>query len=161
MLFHTCMCNIRIGTRPLVGVLMSCLLMNYDEDVPEPEPFEVPIVLVDDHELIRVGIKSMLSDTEFVVVGEAATAGECLRVVERTSPRIVLLDIRMTTGDGFEALTALKSRFPTVSVLMLTTYTNPTYMARAIAGVASGYLLKGLSRDELISSLRAVAVGDI
>lgn len=124
-------------------------------------PKKVPIVLVDDHALVRDGIKSMLSDTEFVVVGEAESGRGCMAVVEAVSPRIVLLDVRMAGGDGFEALIALKSKFSSVSVLMLTTYSNPTYMARAVAGGASGYLLKGLSRDELIMALRAVAQGDI
>src|ERR1700722_15842632 len=103
----------------------------------------VPVVLVDDQEICRLGIKSMLYDSEFTVVGEAASGRDCVRVVASTSPQIVLLDIRMADGDGFDALAALKAAFPNVSVLMLTTYSNPTYIARAIAGGASGYLLKG------------------
>lgn len=128
------------------------------------EPSEtgyVPVVLVDDHEIWRDGMKSMLSDTEFAVVGEASSGRECIGVVEQTCPRIVILDVRMAGGDGFEALRTLKTRFRKISVLMLTTYSNPTFMARAVAGGASGYLLKGLKRTELISALRAVAQGDI
>ena len=130
-------------------------------DVKGKKRAEVRTVLVDDHALVRDGVKSMLSDTEFVVVGEASCGRESLIVVERTAPRIVITDVRMSGGDGFEALSALKSKFPRLSVVMLTTYSNPTYMARAVAGGASGYLLKGLSRDELIAALRAVARGDV
>ena len=117
-------------------------------------------MIVDDHEIVRSGVRSMLIGTEFEVVGEAASGRECLTVVADTSPRIVLLDIRMAGGDGFEALVALKRNFPKVSVLMLTTYGDPTYMARAVAGGASGYLLKGLVFEELVAALRAVARGE-
>ncbi len=121
---------------------------------------EVTIVLVDDHDIWRDGMKSMLGGTEFVVVGEAGSGHDAIGVVEQTRPRIVILDIRMANGDGFEALSVLKAKHPKTSVIMLTTYSNPTFVARAVAGGAAGYLMKGLKYQELLDALRAVARGE-
>ncbi|MCW3053306.1 MAG: putative two-component system response regulator [Chthonomonadales bacterium] len=121
----------------------------------------VPVMVVDDHEIWRDGVRSMLKNTEFEVVGEAASGKEALETIAGIQPRLVLLDIRMAGGDGFETLTALKIYSSQLSVVMLTTYSNPTYMARAVAGGASGYMLKGVKRQELLDSLRKVAGGEI
>jgi DNA-binding NarL/FixJ family response regulator len=121
----------------------------------------VPVVLVDDHAIWRGGVRSMLEDTEFVVVGEASSGKEAVEVVKSALPRLVLLDIRMAGGDGLDALQAIKAEHAQVSVVMLTTYDNPTYMARAVAGGAAGYLLKGVDREALLEALRAVASGDL
>jgi DNA-binding NarL/FixJ family response regulator len=102
----------------------------------------------------------MLEDTEFEVVGEAGSGREALEVARQVRPQLTLLDIRMAEGDGLDALVALKREFPRMAVVMLTTYDNPTYMARAVAGGAAGYLLKGMERDEMLEALRAVAQGD-
>lgn len=116
-------------------------------------------MIVDDHEIWRDGVRSMLKDTEFEVVGEAASGKAALETIGAIQPRLVLLDIRMAGGDGFETLTALKAGYPHISVIMLTTYSNPTFMARAVAGGASGYLLKGVKRQDLLDALRNVADG--
>ena len=118
-------------------------------------------MLVDDHAIWRGGVRSMLEDTEFEIVGEAASGHEALAVARQVNPRLVLLDIRMAGGDGLDALVALKQEFPRMAVVMLTTYDNPTYMARAVAGGAVGYLLKGVEYDEMLATLRAVVQGDI
>jgi DNA-binding NarL/FixJ family response regulator len=120
----------------------------------------VPIVLVDDHDIWRDGVKSMLASTEFTIAGEASSGAEAPDMVEKCNPHIVLLDIRMAGGDGFEALKEIKLRFPHVLVLMLTTYSSPTFVARAIAGGASGYLTKGSTRSELLQALRVVTCGE-
>lgn len=120
----------------------------------------VTVVIVDDHAIWRGGVKSLLDDTEFAVVGEASSGREALDVVRRTRPRIVLLDIRMAGGDGLDALQAIKAERPQTAVVMLTTYDNPTYLARAVAGGAAGYLLKGVDGDEMLAALRAVANGE-
>jgi DNA-binding NarL/FixJ family response regulator len=120
----------------------------------------VSVVLVDDHTIWRGGVRSMLEDSEFSVVGEAGSGREALEVIRETRPRLVLLDIRMAGGDGLDTLQALKTEHPQISVLMLTTYDNPTYMARALAGGAAGYLLKGIERDALIEAMQAVANGE-
>lgn len=120
----------------------------------------VSVMLVDDHAIWRGGVRSMLEDTEFEVVGEASSGREALQVAEQVQPRLTLLDIRMAGGDGLDTLMALKREFPRMAVIMLTTYDNPTYMARAVAGGAAGYLLKGVDRDDLLTALRAVAHGE-
>jgi DNA-binding NarL/FixJ family response regulator len=121
----------------------------------------VDVLLVDDHAIWRGGVRSMLDDTEFRVVGEADSGKAALQVARELNPRIVLLDIRMAGGDGLDALRAIKSAHPAMAVIMLTTYDNPTYMARAVAGGAAGYLQKGVDRDELLRALRAVAGGEM
>ena len=118
------------------------------------------VILVDDHAIWREGVKGMLEETEFTVVGEAASGHEAIPVASELKPNLILLDIRMAGGDGLEALEKLKALLPQTAVVMLTTYDNPTYMARAVAGGAAGYLLKGIGRAELLDALRAVANGE-
>ncbi|MEO7714917.1 MAG: response regulator transcription factor [Capsulimonas sp.] len=121
----------------------------------------VDVLLVDDHAIWRGGVRSMLEGSEFRVVGEAGSGKEALEVALRTQPRLILLDIRMAGGDGLDALQTLKRELPGAAVIMLTTYDNPTYMARAVAGGAAGYLLKGIELDDLLLALRAVANGEM
>lgn len=118
------------------------------------------VMLVDDHAIWRGGVRSMLEDTEFVVVGEAGSGKEALELARLVHPRLTLLDIRMAGGDGLDALVALKREHPRMAVVMLTTYDNPTFMARAVAGGAAGYLLKGAQREEVLDALRVVANGE-
>lgn len=119
------------------------------------------VVLVDDHAIWRGGVRSMLRATEFDIIGEASSGTEAIDVCTTLKPDLVLLDIRMAGGDGFDALKGIKSARETTSVLMLTTYDNPTFMARAVAGGAAGYLLKGITRDELLEAMRNVAGGEM
>lgn len=119
----------------------------------------VPLMLVDDHDIWRSGLRMMLDGSEFEVVAEARTVAEVLPAARAGSPRIVLQDIRLPDGDGFDALGALKSEFPDILVVMLTAYENPTFMARALAAGASGYLFKGVTREELLTALRIVVDG--
>jgi DNA-binding NarL/FixJ family response regulator len=119
------------------------------------------VLLVDDHAIWRGGVRSMLDDTQFNVIGEASSGTEAIQAVNDLKPKIVLLDIRMAGGDGLDALQTIKHQHPEVAVVMLTTYDNPTYMARAVAGGAAGYLLKGVERDELLNALEAVSNGEM
>ncbi len=128
--------------------------------VPD-EPSKITVLLVDDHSIWRGGVMSMLEDTEFQVVGQASSGPEGIEQARLLLPRIVLLDIRMAGGDGLDALATLKLEMPAISVVMLTTYDNPTYLARAVGAGASGYLLKGIDDQELIDALRAVANGEL
>ena len=121
----------------------------------------VDVLLVDDHKIWRGGVRSMLEDTEFRVVGEASSGKDALEAARRLKPRLILLDIRMAGGDGLDTLQVLKKEHPRIAVIMLTTYDNPTYMARAVAGGAAGYLLKGIELDALLDALRAVASGEM
>lgn len=127
----------------------------------ESTPVNYDVVLVDDHAIWRQGVRSMLEDSEFQIIGEAASGKEGVVLVEQLQPHLVLLDIRMAGGDGLDALHSIKAKNLKSAVVMLTTYDNPTYMARAVSGGASGYLLKGVGRDELLASLRSVVAGDL
>jgi DNA-binding NarL/FixJ family response regulator len=119
------------------------------------------LLLVDDHAIWRGGVKAMLRKSEFEVVGEADSSQTALVEAEKLVPEVILLDIRMAGGDGLEALVALKERVPKARVIMLTTYDNSTFLARALAGGAVGYLSKTVSRDELLATLRSVVAGEV
>ncbi|HWB13826.1 MAG TPA: response regulator transcription factor [Pirellulales bacterium] len=119
----------------------------------------IRIVIADDHEVVRSGLRTLLSGTDIQIVAEAVTGEEAVRLAEKHKPDIVLLDIRMSDSDGLNALGRIKLNRPDMPVLMLSTYDNPTYIARAVALGASGYLMKGISRDDMIAAIRRVAEG--
>ncbi|HJT33670.1 MAG TPA: response regulator transcription factor [Pirellulales bacterium] len=119
----------------------------------------IRLLVADDHEVVRSGLKSLLSGTEIAIVAEAATGDGAVRAVEQHKLDVVLLDVRMADTDGLNALGRIKLSRPKLPVLMLSGYDNPTYVARALALGASGYLLKDSGRDELVSAIRRVAEG--
>jgi len=119
----------------------------------------VRLVIADDQEVVRAGLKSLLAGTEFEIVGEAETGAQAVRETFKYQPDIVVLDVRMTDCDGLSALEEIKQRHPATPVLMLSSYDNPTYVARASALGASGYILKSRGRGELLTSLRKAAIG--
>jgi DNA-binding NarL/FixJ family response regulator len=120
----------------------------------------IRMIVVDDHEVVRSGIRSMLSGEDIEIVAEAGTGEEAIEIVQKTHADLVLLDIRMPGGDGLNALGRIKLDKPDIPVLMLSTYDNPTYVARAVALGAAGYVLKGSPRSELIDSIRKAASGE-
>ncbi len=120
----------------------------------------IKILIADDHQVVRSGLKSLVAGTDIEVVAEAANGEEAVRLTEKVKPDLVLLDIRMPDVDGLTALGRIKMTNPAMSVIMLSTYDNPTYIARAVALGASGYLLKGSTRDELLAAIRKVAGGE-
>ena len=120
----------------------------------------VKLLVADDHEVIRRGLASLLAGSGIEIVAEAATGKETVKLAERHRPDIVLLDIRMPDGDGLATLEKLRTKVPSAAVVMLSTYDNPTYVARSVALGAADYVLKGSSRDDLISTLRAAAAGE-
>ncbi len=118
------------------------------------------LLIVDDHEVVRKGIASLLEGTDLEVVGMAASGNEALKVAQELRPDVVLLDIRMTEGDGLSTLEEMQQAVPDCRVIMLSTYDNPTYIARANALGASDYLLKDTTREQLVGAINAVAAGD-
>ena len=118
------------------------------------------VLLVDDHELVRQGIAAMLHGAEDVqVVGEARTGREALEVARKELPDVVLMDVKMPDMDGLEATRRLKEERPRTAVVMLTMHDNPTYLRDAVRAGAAGYLLKDVSKDELLDAIRQVATG--
>lgn len=119
------------------------------------------IVLVDDHAIVRQGLCSILGrEADMHVVGEAATAAEAIAVVDRLRPDIVLLDLKLGTGsdtDGLLVCSELTSRYPTVGVLVLTTFLDDALVVEAIHRGARGYVIKDVDTSALVSSIRAVA----
>lgn len=120
----------------------------------------IKLLICDDHEVVRSGLRSMLQGTEFEVAGEAATGEEVVRKATKADFDLVLLDIRMAEGDGLNALGRIKLERPNLPIVIFSTYDNPTYVARAVALGAQGYVLKGSGRDRLLEVLRASAKGE-
>ena len=120
----------------------------------------IRILIADDHEVVRSGLKSLVAGTDIKVVAEASTGEEAIRGVDEHEVDVVLLDIRMDDGDGLTALGRIKLDHPDLPILMLSTYDNPTYVARAVALGANGYLLKGSSRERLIEAIEKSAKGE-
>src|SRR6185437_4100516 len=112
----------------------------YDE--PAERQMAIRLLIADDHEVVRSGLKTLVSGSDIDIVGEASTGDEALRLTEKLKPDVVLLDIRMAEGDGLNALGRIKLTRPQIPVLMFSTYDNPTYVARAVALGAAGYLMK-------------------
>jgi DNA-binding NarL/FixJ family response regulator len=117
-------------------------------------------LIADDHEVVRYGLRSLMADTDIEIVGEATTGEEAIQMALERNPDVVLLDIRMPGGDGLNALGRLKLERPELAVLMLSTYDNPTYVARAVALGAAGYILKGADREALIDAVRKASRGE-
>jgi len=118
----------------------------------------IRILLVDDHQVVREGLRHMLElEEDMEVVGEAADAKEALTQVELLSPEVILMDIKMPGVDGIELTRQLKEKQPACNVIMLTLYDE--YLAQAIEAGAVGYLLKDIKREELIRAIRAVHQG--
>ncbi|PXY31491.1 MadR family response regulator transcription factor [Prauserella muralis] len=119
------------------------------------------IVLVDDHAIVRQGLRSILDREEDMgVVGEASTAAEARAVVERARPDIVLLDLKLSTGSDTEGLAVcseLTGRYPRLGVLVLTTFLDDALVVEAIHRGARGYVIKDVDTTALVSSIRAVA----
>jgi DNA-binding NarL/FixJ family response regulator len=118
------------------------------------------VLVVDDHPMVRAGLRSMLSDVDVEVAGEAGTGTEALRRVEDLAPALVLLDMELPDMDGLDVLASLKARAPRVAVLIVSLHDDPALVRRAIEGGAAGYVLKGINRRELLAAVRAVRDGE-
>ncbi len=120
---------------------------------------KIRVLIVDDHAMVREGLRSMLSTDDLDVVGEACDGREGIELTRRLRPGIVLMDVRLPDISGLTALAVIKAEMPSTAVIMVTTYENPEYLAKAIMDGAAGYMLKSASRDELLKSIRTVADG--
>jgi len=119
------------------------------------------ILLVDDHEVVRLGLKALLErHPQFDIVGEASSAREALELVASHHPDVVVMDIRLPGTSGIEACEEITTRFPDTRVLMLTSYAEDEMLFSAIRAGASGYVLKQIGGEELVRALEAVARGE-
>ena len=118
------------------------------------------VLLVDDHEIVRLGLMTLIDDQpDMKVVGEAGTAAEAVRLVERLDPHVVLMDVRLPGEGGIEATRTITTRFPNTHVVMLTSFADEDLVIRAIRAGAVGYVLKQVGNEELIRAIRAAARG--
>jgi DNA-binding NarL/FixJ family response regulator len=119
----------------------------------------VKVLIADDHEVLRSGLKALFEGTDIKVVAEASNGPDALRLVKEKSFDVAILDVRLPEVDGLNVLGRLKLDHPKLPVLMLSTYDNPTYVARAVALGAAGYLLKGSEGQVIIDGIRKAATG--
>lgn len=121
----------------------------------------IRVILADDHQLMRAGIRSLLQELGGIeVVGEAATGREALSLVESAAPDVVLMDITMPEMNGLDATARVVAKFPQVRVLILSVHANEEHVLQALRAGACGYLLKNISPAELEQAIRDVARGE-
>jgi len=120
----------------------------------------IRILLADDHELVRAGIRTRLEEVDnLLIVGEAFDGRQALEMAGSLVPDIVLMDISMPVMNGLEATEAIRRRYPHISVLVLSIYDNPEYVRGVMQAGARGYLLKDISAREMINAVTAIADG--
>jgi DNA-binding NarL/FixJ family response regulator len=124
----------------------------------------VKIFLVDDHELVRRGIRDLLwAEDDLTVVGEAGTAEEAIERITATQPDVAVLDVRLGDGDapsGIEVCREIRSAFPHIACVMLTSYADDEALFASIMAGAAGYVLKQIHGTDLINAIRRVAAGE-
>lgn len=118
------------------------------------------ILIVDDHEVVRLGLRSLLSRRGgFAVIGEAGSVAEALAEVHRHQPDVVIMDVRLPDGSGVEACREIRSEYPAIKVIMLTSYSDDEAIFASIMAGASGYLLKQIRGQSLAEAVETVARG--
>ncbi|ORV87911.1 MadR family response regulator transcription factor [Mycolicibacterium iranicum] len=124
----------------------------------------IRLVLVDDHAILRQGLRSVLERADdLVVVGEAASESEAETIVRATDPDVVLLDLKLSAGSEFEGLTLcakLSDAYPKLGLLILTTFLDEDLVVRAVHAGARGYVVKDVDTTELVRAIRAISAGD-
>ncbi len=121
---------------------------------------KVTVLLVDDHEMVRVGLRSLLSGERAIeVVGEAASAAEGVAQAARLRPDVVVMDVRLPDESGVEACREIRAEAPGVQVIMLTSYADDEAVFASIMAGASGYFLKQIRGEELVRAIETVAAG--
>lgn len=125
-----------------------------------PAERKIQILLADNHEMVRRGVKALLSGTEINVLAEASTGAAAVKLAQEKAVDLVLLDISMPDGDGLTAMGRIKLDKPELPVLLFSAFDNPASIAKAIALGASGFLLKDFGRDQFLSAIRTAAAGE-
>lgn len=121
----------------------------------------IRLLIIDDHEMVREGLKAMLvAEPDFEIVGDAANAEEALGLIEHLHPDVVLLDIRLPGVSGIELCSNVTSLYPQTAVIILTTFAEESLVAQCIQAGARGFIVKDIERFDLKRSIRAVARGE-
>ncbi len=121
----------------------------------------IRLLIIDDHEMVREGLKAMLSaEPDFSIVGDAANAEEAFALIERLRPDILLLDVRLPGTSGIEICRVVTEHYPETAVIILTTFTDESLVEQCIKAGARGFIVKDIERFDLKRSIRAVARGE-
>lgn len=120
----------------------------------------IKVVVADDHEVVRTGLASLFRGSDIQIIGEASNGDEAVAQTLKQRPDVLLMDIRMPETDGLGALERIRKESPNTYVVVLSTYDNPTYVARAVALGAADYVLKGSPRKEIIAAIQRASRGE-
>ena len=121
----------------------------------------IRLLIIDDHEMVREGLKAILiAEPDFSIIGEAANAEQALELIERLRPDIALLDIRLPGVSGIEVCRTMTERYPETAVIILTTFTDENLVAQCVQAGARGFIVKDIERFDLKRAIRAVARGE-
>ncbi len=119
------------------------------------------VFLLDDHEVVRRGVRELIeAEKDMVVVGEASTAEEAIGRIPATSPDVAVLDVRLPDGDGIEVCREIRSKHPEIACIMLTSFADDEAVYAAVMAGAAGYVLKQVRGSDLIAGIRRVAAGE-
>ena len=122
---------------------------------------KIAVALVDDHALVRLGLKTLINDQpDMDVIGEAGTAADAIQMVADLHPKVILMDIRLPGEGGLDATRRIVDRFPETKVVMLTSFADEELIMSAIRAGAVGYLLKEVGNEEVLRGIRAAAQGN-
>jgi two-component system response regulator DevR len=139
---------------------LACAGESHGTPVENPVEAVIRVFLVDDHEVVRRGVRELLESAgDMEIVGEAGTASEALQRVPAVAPDVAVLDVRLPDGNGVEVCRDLRSEMPDLKCLMLTSFTDDEALFDAIMAGAAGYVLKEIRGSDLIESVRRVAAG--
>lgn len=128
--------------------------------MPLPDEHPIRVLLVDDHEVVRLGLKTLFEEAGgFQVVGEAGTQSAAIAEAARLAPDVVLMDVKLPDGSGVEACRAIRAAQPATKILFLTSYADDEAVLATILAGADGFFLKDVSGDDLVRALRKVAGG--
>jgi DNA-binding NarL/FixJ family response regulator len=128
---------------------------------PVPKKPPLRVMLVDDHEIVRDGIRAMLDpEDDIVVTSEAGSVREAIDEADRTRPDVIVMDVRLSDGSGIEATREIRAKHPDTRVLMLTSFADDEALFASIMAGASGYVLKQVKSGDLLRAIRAVGAGD-
>lgn len=123
---------------------------------------KIRVMLVDDHDVVRSGLKSLLGmDEELEIIGEAANGAEAIQRVPELNPDVVVMDISMPVMDGMEATRRIRSLYPDCKILTLTVHEDKQYFFEMLAAGAKGYITKQAAAEDLVAAIKAVATGNV
>jgi len=119
----------------------------------------IKVILTEDHQILREGIKALLASAEIKIVGEASTAAELWALLEKNTPDIIIMDISLPDGSGIELTKQILAKFPKIRVLILSMFTDESFINQAIKAGAKGYMHKNTTREELLLAISTVYAG--